>query len=61
MNYWLNIKGQVVHSDECGESCNRDDCDEVRTVGFREAAEHLILRGFKLCERVEADERDRSG
>ena len=53
LKFRLNIKGETIHGPECGESCNIDDCDEVRTVGFREAAEHLTLRGFKLCERME--------
>ena len=52
--YWLNVKGEVIHEEAtCGESCNRDDTDEVREADFREAAEHLTLRGYKLCERME--------
>ena len=58
MSYRLNIKGETIHGPDCGEGCNLDDADEVRTVEFREAAEHLILRGFKLCERMEPSPKD---
>ena len=53
LEFRLNISGKVIHGPDCGEQDNLDDATEVRTVGFREAAEALILRGYALCERVE--------
>ena len=60
MKFRLNIKGKVVHGPDCGETCNLDDADEVRTVSFRAAATAYYADNFQVCERLDDDPKEES-
>ena len=55
MKFRLVIKSKTIHGPDCGEQCNIDDADEVRTVDIDGMVMARYEDRFAFCDRLLGD------